>query len=700
MRKAAYLLLFAWTLFSANLLERGIAYYLKGDLKKAGALWEKYFASRQDPIARGFMKLAQGDFAEASVAFNSYRKESRYAYYGKYEWLKYLGLSLAVSDIGYFQREWFAARAKEFAPNSPIITFVQGVYDLEMGNLSRAEKRLSLATRKLRDGVFSYFLGLLYIQRGDVEKAEEIFKQYKFTDLGLELAKACRERGDDIKAWEILKSLPRTPEVVENMVDLAFSLERDYMVKEVQGYITDQQLLQETEAYFLVKKGKCGKAKKILRKLSLFRPTDHHIWDWMAKCEKKRENRLKYLYLSFFNGGDVPNLFGVKRQRVVKIDRAKWLGEDNLVVLGRLSGKEPYGLYIWNPEAQTHYRIPIRAEVEDFFPQQDGETLVISAVNRVRGRRSFYVWRVGERRPRKTVVLRLTGEEFVGEVRDGILLIYSRDFLTLPFRSPFKKIVNIRDYYPLYSSHFPYFFVQYDLKRRRVKKLRSIQSLPFVPDAIEKYLLLKGIYARNPDFRSIIDSHSSVASETIRIDFLSPQNAVVYRVSNGKKYLLGYIKEGEWRNLRIREDDEDYEFITWIYEFNGFVCRNKDGRGYIYWVGRRKFKKLEKKMGDAVYLQGGLYFLAGDDEGKKRLYFYDITKDDTEKLTDYLWTSAGKIRNLLALKDPTTTVYVLRGRSIYPVYVEDNKIILFTPSYSKAFLYLPMQKDVYLVNLK
>jgi len=700
MRKAVYFLLLTATLFSAGLLERGIAYYLEGDLKNAGLLWEKYFSSRQDPIAIGFKKLAQGEFVEASVAFNSYRKESRYAYYGKYEWLKYLGLSLAVSDIGYFQRDWFAAKAREFAPSSPIVTFVQGVFDLQMGRLKRAEKRLLSSTKKLKDGVFSYFLGLLYIQKGELEKAEEIFNTYRFPALGLELAKAYRENGQEIKAWEILKSLPRNKKVVEAMADLAFSLERDYMVKEVQGYITDEQLLKETEAYFLVRKGKCGKAKKILKKLSLFRPTDYHIWDWLAKCEKKREKRLKYLYLSFFNGGEVPNLFGVKKHRVLKIDKAKWLGEDNLVLLGRLSGKDIYGLYLWNPEAGTKFLIPLRAEVEDFFPQKDGQSLVISTIDRVRGKRSFYVWKVGERRPKKTVVLRLTGEGFVGEIRDSILLVYSKDFLTLPFRSPFKKIVNIRNYYPLYSSNFPYFFVQYDLRRRRARKIGSIRNLPFVPESIDRYLLLKKIYSESPGFRSIIDSHSSVASETVKIDFLDSQNAVVYRLNTGKRFLLGYIKDGNWHPLRIREGKEEYEFLTWIPDLNGFVCRNEDERGYIYWKNRGKFKKLEKKMGDAVYLAGKIYFIAGDDEGKKRLYLYDIARDDTEKLTDYLWTRAGELNGHLILKDPTTTVYMMKQKAIYPVYVEDNKIVIFNRSYSKAFLYLSLLRDVYIVNLK
>ncbi len=699
MRKAAYFFLLTITLFSAGLLERGIAYYLEGNLQKAELLWGKYFSSRHDPIATGFKKLAQGEFVEASVAFNSYRKESRDAYYGKYEWLKYLGLSLAVSDIGYFQREWFAARAREFAPSSPIVIFVQGVYDLQMGRLKRAERRLLMATKKLKDGVFSYFLGLLYIQKGELDKAEKIFDSNRFPDLGLELAKAYRERGQEIKAWEILKRLPKDRKVVEAMVDLAFSLERDYMVKEVQSYITDENLFKETEAYFLVKKGKCGKAKKILKKLSLFRPTDYHIWDWLAKCEKKREKRLKYLYLSFFNGGDVPNLFGVKKYRVLKIDKAKWLGEDNLIILGRLSGGDTYGLYLWNPEAGTKIPIPLRAEVDDFFPQKDGQSLVISTIDRVRGKRSFYVWKVGERRPKKTVVLRLTGEEFVGEIRDDILLIYSKDFLTLPFRSPFKKIVNIRNYYPLYSSNFPYFFVQYDLRRRRARKIRSINHLPFLPESIDRYLLLRKIYRQNPGFRSIIDSHSSVASETVKIDFLDSQNAVVYRMNNGKKFLLGYIKEGSWYSMRIREGKEEYEFITWIPDLNGFVCRNSDGRGYIYWKNRGKFKKLEKRMGDAVYLAGNLYFIAGDDEGKKRLYLYDISKDDTEKLTDYLWTSAGELNGRLILKDPTTTVYMLKEKSIYPVYVEDNKIVIFNHSYSKAFLFLPLLRNVYLASL-
>ncbi len=685
---------------SANLLEKGIAYYLKGDLQTAGELWNKYFSSRRDPIARGFRKLAQGQFMEASLAFNSYRKESRTSYYGKYEWLKYLGLSLAASELGYFQREWFAAKAREFAPNSPIVIFVQGVYDLQMGNLKRAEKRLSLAVKKLKDGIFALFLSRVYIQKGDLEKAREIFEEYRFPELGVELARAYKERGDLIQGWELLKTLPKTPQVVSLMMDFAFTLERDYMVKEVQPLVSDPLLSSEIEAYFLVRNGKCRRAKKILTKLSLYRPEDHFVWDWLARCEKKRERKLKYLYLSFFNGGDVPNLFGVKRLRVIKIDMAKWLGDENLVVLGRVKGTDTYGLYLWNPETGLQVPIPLRGEVEDFYPQKDGKTLVISVVNRIRGRRSFYIWNE-MKKPRRAVVMRLTEEKFVGEIRGDHLLVYSEDFLTLPFQSPFKKIVNLRNYYPLYSPKFPFLFIDYNLKTRRSRKIRSLKALPFMPLPLSRYALLKSLYRENPDFRSIIDTHSSVASETVKIDFLGDsQDAVVYRVSGEKKFLLGYIKEGVWKPLRIKEGKEEYEFLAWMKDRAGFVCRNDGGRGYIFWERQRKFRKLEKKMGDAVYLNEKLYFLAGDDEGKKRLYLYDPKRDDTERLTDYLWSSLGNLNSFLLLKDPTTTAYILKGDSILPVYVEDNKIILRNPSVSRIFLYLPSRKDVYLVNLK
>ncbi len=693
----AFILLLGFGL-SANLLEKGIAYYLKGDLETAGKLWSKYFSSHRGPIARGFLKLAQGQFMEASLAFNSYRKESRDAYYGKYEWLKYLGLSLAASDLGYFQREWFAARAREFAPNSPIVLFVQGVYDLQMGNLKRAEKRLSLSVKKLGDGIFALFLARVYIQKGELEKAQQVFEKYKFPELGIELARAYRERGNVIRGWEILKNLPKNPKVTALMLEFAFSLERDYMVKEVQPLISDQLLSQEIEAYFWVRQGKCRKARKVLSKLSLYRPEDHFIWDWLAKCEKKREKRLKYLYLSFFNGGDVPELFGVKRYRVIKIDRAKWLGNENLVVLGRIKGKDNYGLYLWNPEAGVQSSIPLRGEVEDFFPQRDGKTLVISVVNRVRGRRSFYIWK-GTGRPKKALVMRLTEEKFLGEIKGDTLLIYSQDFLSLPFQSPFKKIVNIRNYYHLYSSNFPFLFISYNLKTRRTKKIRSIEALPFVPTPLSRYQLLRTLYRSNSEFKRIIDSHSSVASETVKIEFLG-NDAIVYRLEAGKKHLLGYIKEGLWRPLRIVEDEEEYEFLTWMREERGFVCRNKEGRGYIFWENRRKFKKLEKKMGDAVYLNGKLYFLAGDDEGKKRLYLYDPREDDTEKLTDYLWSSLGRVDDFLLLKDPTTTAYLMRGNSIFPVYVEDNKLVLHNPAFSKVFLYLPSRRYVYLASLR
>ncbi len=698
MRKFLLFVLLLGSGLSANLLEKGIAYYLKGDLETAGKLWSRYFSSRGGPIARGFLKLAQGQFMEASLAFNSYRKESRSAYYGKYEWLKYLGLSLAASDLGYFQREWFAARAREFAPDSPIVLFVQGVYDLQMGNLKRAEKRLSLSVKKLGDGIFALFLARVYIQRGELERAEKVFEKYKFPGLGTELAEAYRERGDIIRGWEILKTLPKDQKVISLMLEFAFSLERDYMVKEVQPMVTDPLLSREIEAYFLITRGKCGKAKKILKKLSLYRPEDHFIWDWLAKCEKKRERRLKYLYLSFFNGGDVPELFGVKRYRVIRIDRAKWLGNENLVVLGRIKGKDTYGLYLWNPQTGLQTKIPLRGEVEDFFPQNDGKTLVISVVNRVRGRRSFYVWS-GMGRPKKAVVMRLTEEKFVGEIKGDALLIYSADFLTLPFRSPFKKIVNIRNYFHLYSSKFPFLFISYNLRTGRARKIRSLEALPFTPSPLSRYQLLRTLYGSAPDFRRIIDSHSSVASETVKIEFLAEDRAVVYREEEGKKYLLGYIEEGSWHPLRIKEDEEEYEFLQWLPDRRAFVCRDRDMRGYIFWQSRRKFKKLEKKMGEAVYMKGKVFFIAGDDEGKKRLYSYDIKEDDTEKLTDYLWTWLGKEGKKLMLKDPTTTVYIMKENSIIPVYVEDNKLVLFNPRYTAVFLYLPSKRNVYISQI-
>ncbi|MCD6453762.1 MAG: hypothetical protein J7L62_00470, partial [Candidatus Aminicenantes bacterium] len=124
MRKGIFILLFPLLLLAANDFERGVGYFLYGEKSLAKKSWSIFFGKRKDHIAQGYLSLADGDYLKASYHFKSYRKESRDAYYGKYEWMRYLGLSLAVYDIAYFQRDWFVARAKRFYPEAQIITFV------------------------------------------------------------------------------------------------------------------------------------------------------------------------------------------------------------------------------------------------------------------------------------------------------------------------------------------------------------------------------------------------------------------------------------------------------------------------------------------------------------------------------------------------------------------------------------------------
>ncbi len=698
MRKIAFLLLPIFLIGASN-FERGVAYYLYGEKGIAKSAWSSYFGKRRDPIALGFLTLADGDYINASYHFNSYRKESRTAYYGKYEWMKYLGLSLAVYDIAYFQREWYAARAKEFYPSSPIVNFVQGVYDLDMGKLERSERRLRISIKKLKDPIFKFFLARLYIDKGELSKAEEIFNSTgKNFRIGEELAEAYRERGDIVKGWEIISKLPKTPKFLEKMADFAFSLGRDYAIKDIEPlFPEDSPMAKEIEAFHLINRMKYKKARKILLKLYLYRPTDPHIWKWLSMTEKKTDKKLKYMYLSFFNGGNVENVFGIQKKNLRKIEMAKWLGENRIILLGRPGGRDEYGLYSFELPSWTKKKIPLRLEIEDFFPQRDGKTLIISGVDRIRGRRIFYLWKGGEK-PRKAVVLSLTDEKFKGEMQGDSIVFYSNEYDYLPFKAPFEKMVNEKRFLFLYSKEFPHRFIVYSIPKRRAKKVNSIQDLPFLPTNIEKFQTLRKIYKNTPDFRNLIKSYSHMGSEDLEIRFQG-KNAVVVEKEGDKDYLQGYIFQGRWIPLKLRDGEKRFSLLLWIPEANAFLCKDKNSGGYIYTQSDGKFRKIESKVEGGAYYNDYLYFLAGDKDGKRRLYKFDISQFKKEKLTDYLWIDIWENKGKIFLKDPTTTVYTIKGGSILPVYVESDYSIEPTNSFSKVFIYSPLKRISFLVQL-
>lgn len=701
MRKLLLIILIPLFLFSATNFEKGVGFFLNGEKKIAKAKWKAYFGKRKDPLARGFLVLADGDYIKATYYFNSYKKESRDAYYGKYEWLRYLGLSLAVYDIAYFQRDWFISRARKFYPESPIIIFVQGVYDLEMGRLEKAEKELKLSLKKLKDPIFQLFLARLYIEKGELSRAEEIFKSSgKNIRIGMELADAYRDMGETAKGHEVLMSLPKTQKVIEKIADFAFSLGNDYAIKEVEVLVPeDSPLGKEIKAFHYMNAHKYKKARRILEKLSLYRPSDPHIWKWLAIIEKKTEKKLKYQYLSFFNGGDVENLFGVVRRRFKKIDQAKWLGDQHVIILGRPSNNDEYGLYSLDVTTWERKKIPLRLEIEEFYPQGDGKTLVIAAIDRIRGRRIFYIWKQDEQRPRKAVVMSLTEEKFKGEIKGDSLLIYSIEYEYLPFKSPFKKLINERSFIFLYSRNFPHQFIVYSISRRRARKIRSISELPFVPEGIRRYLIVRQLYIKNPDFKRLIDSHSSFGSREIEIEFQDEGGAVVVRKDGADRYVLGFIYEGRWTPFRLVEDDEEYKFLLWVPSMNLFVCKNKDGKGYMYRIGEGKFRKIESDFVGAVFSGGKLYFLAGDDDGKSRLYALNPITRKKEKLTGYMWIDIEKKYGRVLLKDPATAVYILSGKNIIPAYVESDYTVVSTPGMKRVFLFSQLKKWAFLVQL-
>ena len=700
MRKGIFILLFPLLLLAANDFERGVGYFLYGEKSLAKKSWSIFFGKRKDHIAQGYLSLADGDYLKASYHFKSYRKESRDAYYGKYEWMRYLGLSLAVYDIAYFQRDWFVARAKRFYPEAQIITFVQGVYDLEMGRLNRAEKRLISSVNKLKDPIFEVFLARLYIEKGELAKAEEIFeKNGKDARIGMELANAYAERGEYSKGHEILMSLPKTRKVIEKIADFAFYIGNEYAVKDIEPLIPeDDPLAREIQAFHYINVRKYKKARKILLKISLYRPSDPHIWKWLALGEKKENQRLKYLYLSFFNGGDVKNLFGVTRKKLKKVDSAKWLGSKTLVIKGRPDLSDEFGLYVIDVATWEKIRIPLLLEIEDYYPQKDGETLLISALDRIRGRRVFYIWRKGYLKPKKTVVMSLTDEKFIGEIQGDTLLIYSEDYNYLPFNSPFKKLANSKTFLFLYSKSFPHRFIVYSISKGRASKVSDFFRLPFIPESIKKYLELRDLYYKDSGFKLVIDSHSSFGGEDLQIKFYGDDAAVI-RKKEGKKYLVGYIYQGRWVPYRLMEDEEEFEFVLWEPSLNLFICRDKEDNGYMFRPGEGKFRDLEDEFGGAVYWNNYLYFIAGNDDGKKRLYRINPITRKKEKLTDYLWVDIFKTEGRLLLKDPATAVYAFKGDAIIPVYVESDYSVVPSEGMKKVFIFSTLKRWAFLVQL-
>ncbi len=708
MKKIAVFLLLALFVTSGP-LERGIALYLLGERKAAGAEWNRYFGKRKDVIAEGFRALAKGEYLSASYYFNSYRKKRRWAYYGVDEWLKYLGLSLAVKDIAPYHREWYVARAKILNPDNPVIDFTAGVYALEMGQLKKARKKLTTSLRKLKGWMFEIFMVKLLLEEGNLEKALEEAPKFlpRYPKLASLLVDELVERGDYERAWQMASQLPTSGKFLSLKIELALKTGKIKQAEELVYLFPESSPEREKfRALILVARGKAKKARKILEKLSEVLPSDPLIWENLYKIEKKEEKKRLYAYLAFFNGADIENIYGVDKIRIRKVNRLKWINENQLAFLGIPERGDEFGLYILDLPSRRFDKIPLRLEVVDFLTNREGRELLIIAVNRAKAKRYFFIYDLSSSKLHKIATLSLTRDPYTGWFNDRFVIMFSKEYSYLPFQSPFKRMVGAGRYVSFYSTSIKHTFVLYDREKKRLRVVRSLRKLPLLPPALQRYNEILTAYRTVPQVRQIIDTYSSAVQGDVQIDFDESGKVALFKRKVGRWFMvLGYLRHGHWIPLSFREDKKPLFLFKWMPKASAFLLfqeRKDEFRCRLYIEGKEEYYKIEDNSTKAEAFMGQIYFLAFKRKtgGKGRLYVFDPQEEDYKKLTNYLWIDIERVGRLLLLKDFRTVVYRFADRRAVPVFVANDYDIAYSPSKKKVALCHPARKWLFFARLR
>lgn len=689
-------------------LEKGIAFYLLGEKHKAAIEWSKFFKKRKDVIAQGFKALAKGEYLSASYYFNAYRKRTRRAYYGKEEWLKYLGLSLALKDIAPYHRDWYVARAKILNPDNPIVEFTAGVYDLEMGRLKKARRRLERSVKKLKEWVFKIFMAKLLIEEGNLEKAVEEALPFlkKHHGIGYELIDALKDAGDYSQAWEVARKLPDKEETLPVKISLALKLKK---LTEAENYIyrlpEGNPQREKFRAYLLYEKGKKRKARKILEKLSEILTFDGELWALLYKLEKKDEKRRMYAYLAFFNGADFKNIYGVKRYKLKKITKAKWANENKIVLLGSPKRGMEFGPYVFDLQQEKYIRIPLRLEIQDFFTSQKGNEILIVALDRARGKRIFYFFDLNSQKLQKVATLALTEDEYKAWFNSDYVIMYSKEYEYLPFQSPFKRMIAPGRYVSFYSKQINHLFVIYNRKIKRLKVYRNLKKLPVLSPDLKKYSILLKAYNTIPAVKSLINSYSSAVQGDLEVEFDRAGKTALFKRRVGIGHVpVGYVRNNRWIPLQLREDDKLLFLFKWMPELSAYLLyRDKKDKylSFIFIEGYEKPEEIRENSTKAVAYKGQIYFLSFKRKtgGKGRLYLFDPQEKDSKKLTDYLWIDIFKINGLLLLKDFRTVVYRFYQRQAVPIFVASDYDVNFSPTNKKVLLTHPKKKLMFIAKV-
>ncbi len=689
-------------------LERGIAFYLMGKKQKAALEWNKFFKKRKDVIAQGFRALSKGEYLSASYYFNAYRKRTRRSYYGKEEWLKYLGLSLALKDIAPYHRDWYVARAKILNPDNPVIEFTAGVYDLEMGRLKKARKRLEKSIKKLNDWVFKVFLVKLLIEEGDLEKAVNEASPFlkKYPELGYELIEAFMDAGNYSKAWEVALKLPDKEQALPIKISLALKLKK---LTEAENYIyrlpENNPQREKYRAFLLAEKGKKRKARKILEKLSEILTFDGELWASLYKLEKKDEKRRMYAYLAFFNGADFKNIYGVRRYKLKKITKAKWANEDKIILLGSPKRGMEFGAYIFDLQQENYLRIPLKLEIQDFFTNKKGDEILITALNRARGKRMFYLFDLNSEKLQKIATLALTEDEYKGWFDENFVIMYSKEYEYLPFQSPFKRMIAPGRYVSFYSRRINHLFVVYNRKTKRIKVYRTLKKLPVLPPDLKKYSMLLQAYKTISSIRSLINSYSSAVQGDLEIEFDKSGKTALFKRRVGMGHVpVGYLRNNRWVPLQLRDDDKLLFLFKWMPELSAYLLYREKKDEYLSFIfveGYEKPEEIRENSTKAVAYKGSIYFLSFKRKtgGKGRLYMYDPQEKDSKKLTGYLWIDIFKVNNFLLLKDFRTVVYKFYKKQALPLYVASDYDVIFSPRKRKVLLTHPKKRLMFIAKL-
>jgi len=557
-----------FAVFADESFQRGVVYYLLGNMEKTAANMQTYFAGRRQPsIESGFRRLQADDKWEATKIFRDVLATNPRSLEAL------IGFNLAMSDV----RDPLAAenlqRALRLNPNYAPAYLCLGVQYLREENYPAAESNLNKALTVSRLAEIKLFLHHLYQEMGNDEKALQSVKDEADAQPGhLEfnmaaarsflalnkldesevhvnavLAIAPADQEAQLLKGRILlfrDDLRKARSLLEKLVFSRYNLEHKIAITDLYVRLKDKKAEQNLLELFL----QYPWNPEVNRLQAVYlddrrKKNDNRVWIERAFIAGFPMSELASQFPQADNLQEVPSL------QFFKASKMAWLNNSLLLVVGQEKSGEKEKLFLVDMAAGKLLRaFEYQGAAVDLHTFPAGERAVLTTFA---GNNQVYAYWLEQSRswqfkPMVGYALRAPSLLAAYSERNNTFYLVDRRLEDAAFESPFSAILPPNRKVPLFGN-IPFTAYSFQSGQNRFQEIKNHGQKITVPlNEMIRYQLFENAQKINGDIRKLVQKGESLeltASEVIGTFFSNDNSAFLIYLADFKNAFQALVYE-------------------------------------------------------------------------------------------------------------------------------------------------------------